>query len=508
MEAPHHVRTHGTLGADARRQSLGAGLLALALGATVAAAGPTRGSLLIGGAFFLTLLLVMAWCRPDACVAGLAFLIPLQVRLNLPGNWSLAIGFVLISSLALVVAYREIVVRESLPVVSERLGPALAIALFASAAAASLWVAADLVEAARRWLYLGWFLALLWLVPRCVRDSAALLRVVRAIVTAAALVALLGIVQFTLQFLVGTLPLLGFWLRFVTPILEGERVAATYHDFGTNWILWIGGQPLMRAIGPFSGPPDVAQYLGVSLPLAVAFTLQRPRLRARDLALLALLLLFLVLTFSRQAWVGIFLALVVICLAGSRHSSMGSPPPASCVSRRLGYPLAAGVLAATLVLIAGNVQREGPLAAVVDRLRSIGDRGDVSNMARFDTWLSALSLAEEHPVVGAGLGNYATAVGDRRGAYSHSTYLDVLAETGPVGLLGLLLLLAWAAAGAWQVACRARQPELQAFGLGALGSVVALALIFFFDDAFYFPRAGQAFWLLLGLIVAGRRATG
>src|SRR5262249_58788394 len=142
-------------------------------------------------------------------------------------------------------------------------------------------------------------------------------------------------------------------------------------------------------------------------------------------------------------------------------------------------------------------------AAVVDRLRSIGDRSDESNMARFDTWLSALALAEEHPIVGAGLGNYATAVGDLHGTYSHSTYLDVLAETGPVGLLGLMLLLAWAAAGAWQVACQARRPELQAFGLGALGSVVALAAIFFFDDAFYFPRAGQAFWLLLGLLAAG-----
>jgi O-antigen ligase len=458
--------------------------------------------LLIGGALLLGVLLVVAWNRPDAGVAALAFLIPLQVRLNLPGNWSLAIGFVAISGLALVAASKAALGSYRLPPGEARslaaLGrsypQALPLFLFAGAAVASLVAAADLGEAARRGLYLGWFLALFWLVPRCVRDEASLLRVVRAIVTATALVALLGIVQFALQFLVGALPLLGFWIRFVTPILEGERVAAFYQDYGTNWLLWIGGQPLMRAIGPFSGPPDAAQYLGVSLPLAVALTLQRPRLRARDLALLAILLLFLVLTFSRQAWVGIFLALVVIYLAGSRQS------PTSTISRRLGLPLAAVVLAATLLLIAGSLQREGLAAAVVDRLRSIGDRSDASNAARFDTWLQALALAEEHPVVGAGLGNYATVAEDRRGAYSHNTYLDVLVETGPLALLGLLLLLARAAAGAWQVAALARRPELQAFGLGALGSVVAVAVIFIFDDAFYFPRAGQAFWLLLGLI--------
>jgi O-antigen ligase len=162
-------------------------------------------------------------------------------------------------------------------------------------------------------------------------------------------------------------------------------------------------------------------------------------------------------------------------------------------------------MALLLLLFGGSVQREGLLGSIVHRAQSIGDQSDSSNRHRIETWSRALLLAEEHPVLGTGLGNYGSAIGEHRGAYSHNTYLDVLVETGPLGLLGLLVLLGWAASAARRVAHAAPHPGLQAFGLGALGSLVALAVIFFFDDAFYFPRAGQAFWLLLGLIAAAQR---
>jgi O-antigen ligase len=513
MERSPSVLSARAFGAGARRQSLGVALLALLLGALLAVLGPTWGSLLIGGALFLALLLVAAWSRPEAGVAALAFLIPLQVRLNLPGNGSLAVGFVVISGLALVALYREMypalrsthfALRDTCYAIRTTQYVSLSLTLLAGAAAASLFAASDLAEAARRGLYLCWFLALFWLVSRLLRDPEALLRVARTTMTVTAIVALLGIGQFALQFVVGPLPLVGFWVHFVTPILEGERVAAFYQDFGTNWILFIGGQPVMRAIGPFSGPPDVAQYLGVSLPLAAALTLQRPRLRARDVALLGLLGLFLMLSFSRQAWVALLLALLAMFAVGwpmERRTAAGR------ISRRLGFFLAAGGIVLMPVLAVGSVQSEGPLAAVVERVRSIGDPDDESNRQRFETWALALQVAEERPLLGTGLGNYGIAMSERPGAYSHSTYLDILVETGPLGLLGLLILMAWAASEGRRVACGAARPRLQAFGLGAFGSLIALAVIFGFDDAFYFPRAGQAFWLLLGLVAAAARLT-
>lgn len=497
-------------------------ILALFIGIAVAVAGPLFSPLLVGGPLLMGAALAWVWHRPDAGVAALAFLIPLQVRLNLPGDWSLALGFVAICGLAAVAAYRGLTdaacptsprglgdrdasaigspTRRSRATDKDRFHYLLPVAcwLLIAAGLASLFPAAQKGEAFRRGLYLGWFLLLLWLVPQCVRSPEAVVGVTRAGLAAASLAALIGVAQFAAQLWVGALPLMTFWIEFVTPILEGERVAASYLEHGTNWVLWVGGQPILRAIGPFSGPPDVAQYLGIALPIAIALALSRPRLRGRELAALSILILFLLLSFSRQGWVGIVAGLLVIAAGAAATGGR-------MLSRRVGLLLAVAGLSATTALVAGSLQREGPLAAVVDRLRSFGDPGDVSSLARFETWRTALVLAEERPLLGAGLGNYGSAAGERRGTYSHNTYLDLLVETGPLGLLGLLLLLAWAATGAWHVAYRGQTPELRAFGLGALGAVAALALIFFFDDAFFFPRAGQAFWLLLGLIAAGAR---
>jgi O-antigen ligase len=485
----------------------GTAFLALAVGAVVAAAGPKWGPLAVGGALLLGLLATWAWRQLDAAVAAFAFLIPLQVRLNLPGDWSLAAGFIAISGLGAIFLYRQLVGaaadetvgRVEEPDASGRsdLDWQLPVLLFAGAAVMSLWVAIDLGEAGRRLLYLGWFLLLFWLVPRCVRSEAALDRVLRATMVAATIAALIGLVQFVLQFVVGTLPLLYFWIRFITPVLEGERVAASYQAYDTNWLLWTT-PPLMRAVGTFSGPPDAAQYLAVCLPLLGARLLQRPRIRARELIASGVLLLFLVLTFSRQAWVGLLCALPVMYL-GSIALRFGR------LRQRLGCLIAVGALLLTGVLVVGSADPTGPAGTVAERLRSIGDRNDISNEHRFLTWSNAIVVAERYPLLGAGVGNFAAVVGDRRGSYSHNTYLDVLVETGPLGLLGLLGVLGWGLGSAWGIIRCARTPVLQAVGVGSLGAMVALSVIFFFDDAFYIPRAGQAFWLLLGLIAAAHR---
>jgi hypothetical protein len=309
---------HRALGTTADRRWWVAGILALASGAVVAVAGPGLGFLLIGGALLLSFLLAAIWCRLDRGVAALAFLIPLQVRLPLAGDWALAVGFIAISGLA-----GALVLRQLFDRVGDRLKPrstasvpttCLLVSTFCFLpAAASLWVTPEVMDTMRRLLYLSWFLLLFWIVPGIIRSEEAIERVWRALVAGGVAAALIALTQFSLQFVVGPLPLLGFWLQFVSPILEGERVAGILQQ-GTNWVLSVGGQPLMRAVGPFFAPQDAAQYLGVCLPLAAASLLSRPRIRARDLLLLATLLLFLTFSFARQAWVGVFVGLSAVAL--------------------------------------------------------------------------------------------------------------------------------------------------------------------------------------------------
>lgn len=126
--------------------------------------------------------------------------------------------------------------------------------------------------------------------------------------------------------------------------------------------------------------------------------------------------------------------------------------------RWLGLGLVAGTLVALPVLIQlGWVPR-----AVSDRLADVGEfltvtdvRGvDISDanfalVERLALWQAATKMAETHPWLGVGLGNYEAAYPQYRLVnwplalgHAHNFYLNTLAETGLIGLAAYLGL--WA----------------------------------------------------------------
>lgn len=131
---------------------------------------------------------------------------------------------------------------------------------------------------------------------------------------------------------------------------------------------------------------------------------------------------------------------------------------------------------------------------------------------RYDFWRVALLEARDHPLAGAGARSFGPAYlvrGDDTGetpARSHSLPLDVLAETGVVGLAALLVALGAAVAGLLRR--RARVPAAAAFA-GATYWLLHAAV----DWTWTFPASGIPFFALLGIglarggaALAGRRA--
>ena len=97
-------------------------------------------------------------------------------------------------------------------------------------------------------------------------------------------------------------------------------------------------------------------------------------------------------------------------------------------------------------------ERIGGLANVTDtqNLQTVDKEGSAEQ--RFEIWKVALKIIREHPVSGIGVGAYPAAhtqyaTGSEfnptsRGARdTHSTYLNVLAETGAVGLVLFVMML-------------------------------------------------------------------
>lgn len=145
--------------------------------------------------------------------------------------------------------------------------------------------------------------------------------------------------------------------------------------------------------------------------------------------------------------------------------------------------------------------------AVQERVQMTYDpnRGelDPSAATRVDLWEDAMELVRTHPVFGIGFNTYAYLNRIRNYADTHNIYVKVLVETGAVGLLLFLWLLAKSFRGGWRLFRSAEDPFLRGLGLGLAGWVIAAAAANFFGDRWTFLQIQGLFWVMAGLVARG-----
>jgi len=105
-----------------------------------------------------------------------------------------------------------------------------------------------------------------------------------------------------------------------------------------------------------------------------------------------------------------------------------------------------------------------------ERARSISDMDDVSNKGRLEIWRNSLLSLKEHPLLGVGLGNFISVIGEKtsavkKGASAHNLYLDFAAEIGVPGTLLLIAMFIDILRTSWLVWRRANEPYFRFFGL-------------------------------------------
>jgi O-antigen ligase len=249
-----------------------------------------------------------------------------------------------------------------------------------------------------------------------------------------------------------------------------------------------------RAFGTFGMPNSYAGYLEMTFPLALALSVwlagriaaRRPDWRpslARRVAWLAvpatavLLLLGILASFSRGAWLGTAAGMAtMVALAGRRSLVTGA---------------VAGLVLAALLAIGGGTLLPADLA---DRVTSVGESlsyRDVRRMVitpdnwavaeRLAMWEAGLSMARSAPVLGVGAGNYNVVYRQHNvpqfifsQGHAHNYYIHAAAETGMIGLVayGLVLVAAWADVG--RALRRLTDGWLRAITVGAGGALAAV----------------------------------
>lgn len=383
------------------------------------------------------------------------------------------------------------------------------------------------------------------------------------LIASGGLLSLYSLGLFYAQWVVGNAWAMRLWLfDHTVEIQHGIRTYQTFTQGDNNWILING--PL-RAIGTFPTPMGLGQYLFISLVLATAFIVFAPASvrffgnkaateefsgkfgnafknigvsnRSEYLLCYGVLILGLITelaTYSRGAWLGAALAIaIVLGLAwhgnGSWRDNLSQKLKSNFKIILVPTVIMLVVIVAitiiqillplpypdTKTILAGNYSKDQ--TAVTNRLMESFNVDNESNQVRFTVWKKAISLFEQRPVLGWGLGTSPVAFGDlvltsenhvpvdalHSSLYAHNIYLDFLVETGIVGLLAYLFIVGLSVYYAWQLWKRPEQ-DWQIIGLAVMAITAGMALHNIFDDMFTVPKNGLSIFMLIALVFVSK----
>jgi putative inorganic carbon (hco3(-)) transporter len=288
--------------------------------------------------------------------------------------------------------------------------------------------------------------------------------------------------------------------------------------------------PFLRAYGTFGQPNPFGGYLGMILPLAAALAIlwrtkqpevqQEPawtwipeisphQLHRLAWATMILVGLAMLMSMSRGAWLGAFVALSLIMIIRGRRTALA---------------LAGFISVGLLIMFAGTLNLLPQ--AIASRLFTVVSYFGVFDVRyvtvtpdnwpvveRMAQWQTAWEMFQDHYYFGVGAGNY-------NGYYSqysypdwpkslghaHNYYLNALAETGVVGLGAFATMIGswlWVAVRrSWEGWRRAPGSEGWATTVGILGVILAVATHSLFDNLFVHGM-NVHIGLLLGVLVGG-----
>jgi O-antigen ligase len=284
--------------------------------------------------------------------------------------------------------------------------------------------------------------------------------------------------------------IISFTLIFLAAGISGYAV---YQYLTHTNHVWIYVSPYAgRASGTYISPNDLAGFLEMLLPLAIAYSLAgrvKPLLRALLIYAAVGLMAGLAVTFSRGGWVAAAVALLVLLsfLAGHRNHRL----PALAL---LLIVLAGGtIFAAKYSTTVTNEQEPSKARAALERDWSV----------RRDMWCAALQMWRDHFWWGVGPAHYDYRFRQYRPESmqmrpdrAHNDYLNLLADWGTFGGVIVLAGMVFFGAGLAKTMKYVRPPENDfargmgnrfAFFLGATTGLLALAVHSVVDFNLHIP---------------------
>jgi putative inorganic carbon (HCO3(-)) transporter len=259
-----------------------------------------------------------------------------------------------------------------------------------------------------------------------------------------------------------------------------------------------------RVYSYLGNPNLLAAYLlpAAFLSAAAFFTWKHWGAKALALTMFVVNSACLILTFSRGGWIGYVVAGFAMLVLLVHWFSIYLPR----AWRIWALPILLGVSAAVVIVAVTTVD------PIQERVASIfAGREDSSNNFRLNVWAAVQEMIADRPILGIGPGNDAfNQVYPRyqRAGYTalsaYSIFLEILVETGVVGMTCFLWLLLVTLNQGWQRIQQLRQMgNRDGFWLiAAIAILMGMLSHGLVDTVWYRPQVNTLWWLMIALITS------
>lgn len=244
-----------------------------------------------------------------------------------------------------------------------------------------------------------------------------------------------------------------------------------------------------RSGSTFSNPNILGEYLIMMIPLALSLLWYRKKLIYKGIfaAMLGLLGICMILTFSRGAWLGLIVALV-------------------------GFSVVRDKRLFTLFIIGLFIMPFVLPPSVINRFTSIGNLSDTSSSYRMSILLGSLRMAQDYWITGIGLGSQAFkaiypkySLAAAYAHHSHNIYIQVILEMGVAGALVFMLIVGVFIRATLAHQSKAKDAFLSTVMLAACAGIIGYLVQGLVENIWYNYRVLQTFWVVLAVGLSALR---
>jgi len=406
--------------------------------------------------------------------------IPFQIALNPSSNFDLASIRVFIILLFVFYLCKNIIIKKGINKLHFKNLQAISLLFFLTLTGISLISAENIFWGLRKIIFFLSIFPLYFLTVALVKKSDQIKKIILILIGSAILSSFIGLFQFLAQFIFSLEKVYAFWIINIMPIFSGFNLGAMILAY-PSLLVNINGQTIMRAFSFFSDPHMFSFYLGLILPLGIAYSLL---IKNKKILFLNFSLLFfvLLLTFTRGAYIAIIVSFIFLAFLIYRYLR----------NKKMAFLL-------LLILIIFII----PITPISDRFYSTFNLSEGSNIGRLEMWEQSSKIALINFWQGVGLGNYSLTVNARfdyrNPVTAHNLYLDIFSEMGIFALfIWLFLILGTISKLFWRLRKTDDEKE-KCLLIGLIGSLLYFSIHSCFETAIYSPIVLALLMISLGL---------